>query len=205
MRSLIVGAVVLAGALAIFACSGGGGSTGSTSSPVEQGQVTSTGGSNVSATISAATLGDDCGAASKPSGGFAAGDCNPEAKGGCGSICRASNVQIAFNASEGSGAAKIEILKVALVSAKDGSEVTELKPSAPQAWSTDGYKSWDQTITPKSELKASYTLSSPSWSTLDSAYQNYSAKFRLHVTVSIDGTTVVLQSQELSREPQAVT
>ena len=109
-----------------------------------------------------------------------------------------------FTSSDGSAPAKIEILAVTLHDANDGSEVDQLEASNPQKWSTSGgYSAWDQTIAPKSELKASYTLSSPAWSTMSDT--SYSRKFRLRVTVKVDGTQVVLQSAILSREPAVAT
>jgi hypothetical protein len=88
--------------------------------------------------------------------------------------------------------------------ASDGTEVDQLETSNPQKWSTSGgYSAWGQSIAPKTELKASYTLSSPAWSTMSDT--SYSRKFRLRVTVKVDGSTVVLQSAELSREPAVAT
>lgn len=196
-------------ATALFACSGGTGTVGSasTTTPVDNGQLTSANGLSVDATISAATLGDECGgSAGAPAQGDVAGRCADEsgfAPGGCGG-CQASNVQIAFTSGDGSNPAKIEILGVTLNDASDGSEVDQLEASNPQRWNTSGgYTAWDQTIAPKTELKASYTLSSPAWSTMSDT--SYSRKFRLRVTVKVDGSTVVLQSAVLSREPAVAT
>jgi hypothetical protein len=109
-----------------------------------------------------------------------------------------------FTSSEGSAPAKIEILGVTLHDASDGAELDQLDVSNPQKWDpSGGYAAWDQTITPKTELKASYNLSSPSWSTIGD--QSFSRKFRLRVTVKVDGSTVVLQSAVLSREPAVAT
>lgn len=196
-------------AAAVFACSGGTGTIGgaNSTSPVDNGTLTSTSGVTVDATISAATLGDECGASAAPAQGDVAGRCAPSesgfAPGGCGG-CQQSNVQISFSASDGSAPAKIEILAVTLHDANDGAEVDQLEVSNPQKWSSSGgYSSWDQTIAPKTELKASYTLSSPAWSTMSDT--SFSRKFRLRVTVKVDGTQVVLQSAILSREPAVAT
>lgn len=201
-------AVALAAVL--FACSGGTGTIGgaNTSAPVDNGQLTSANGLSVEATIASVTLGDECGSSGAPAQGDVAGRCASDESGfapsGCGGGCQQSNVQISFTSSDGSGAAKIEIVSVTLHDAGDGSELDQLETSNPQRWSTSGgYSAWDQTIAPKTELKASYTLSSPAWSTMSD--QSYSRKFRLRVTVKIDGTQVVLQSAILSREPAVAT
>jgi len=201
-------AVVLA--VAAFACSGGtgtvGGSNTSGATPVENGTLTSTNVLSVEATIAAATLGDECGGGGQVQGD-SAGKCAPSesgfAPGGCGG-CQQSNVRTSFTSSDGSAPAKVEIVAVTLQDANDGSEVDALEASNPQKWNTSGgYTAWDQTIAPKTELKASYTLSSPAWSTMSDT--SYSRKFRLRVTVKVDGTQVVLQSAVLSREPAVAT
>jgi hypothetical protein len=210
MLKVVTASVALVFAAAVFACSGGTGTVSGTNSttPVENGTLTSTNGLSVDATIAAATLGDECAANAAPAQGDVAGKCAADESGfapsGCGGYCQQSNVQISFTASDGSAPAKIEILAVTLHDATDGTEVDQLETSNPQKWSTSGgYSAWDQSIAPKTELKASYTLSSPAWSTMSDT--SYSRKFRLRVTVKVDGSTVVLQSAELSREPAVAT
>jgi hypothetical protein len=212
MLKVLTASACLVVAATLFACSGGTGTVGggSTSSPVDNGQLTSNSGLTVDATISAATLGDECGDSSSkaaPAQGDVAGTCAANESGfapsGCGG-CQASNVQISFTSGDGSIPAKIEILGVTLHDANDGSEVDQLEASSPQKWdSSGGYSAWDQTIAPKTELKASYTLSSPAWSTMSDT--SYARKFRLRVTVKMDGAAVVLQSAILSREPAVAT
>lgn len=210
MLKLVTASAAVVFAVAVFACSGGTGTVGGTNSttPVDNGTLTSTNGVTVDATIAAATLGDECGGSGAPAqGDISEGKCAPSESGfaptGCGG-CQQSNVQISFTSSDGSAPAKIEILAVTLHDANDGAEVDQLEASNPQKWSTSGgYSAWDQTIAPKSELKASYTLSSPAWSTMSDT--SFSRKFRLRVTVKVDGTQVVLQSAILSREPAVAT
>jgi hypothetical protein len=198
--------------LVLVACSGGTTSLESSAppAPVKQGEVTGpTSGLTVTASIIAATLGDDCGS----SGGFApsSGDCAPPpdagaakaAPGGCGgSFCQQSNVQISFKAGEGSTAAKIEIVSVTLHDATSGSQLDSLTAKNPKAWSGNGYVAWDQTVKPSAETKASYDLTAPAWSKIGSSY---SQKFTLHVTLKVDGTMLVLESTTLSREPAVAT
>lgn len=208
-------AVLVLGAIgvAVLACSSGtldGGNGGSTQ-PQVQGQVTSpTSGLQVSATISAATLGEECGS----SGGLrapSAGDCAPAADGGgCGgggSFCQQSNVQIAFVSATGTQSASIEVVSVTLHDSATGDLVDTLTASKPQSWTGTGYAAWDQTIKPSTELKASYDLSAPKWSTIGNTRtaSSYATKYKLNVTLRIDGVQVVLQSADLNREPQVAT
>lgn len=214
--------------LALLACTVGNGTStvGPSGPPVQIGQVTSpTTGLQVTATIIAATLGDDCGGSSAgapaESSGISA-DCAPTdagadgggsggaAKGGCGggSFCQQSNVQLSFKAGAGSTGAKIEIVSVTLHDGTSGSQLDDLTASKPQIWSGSGYVAWDQTVKPNGETKASYNLSAPSWSTLSSggsSTSTYAAKYRLQVTVKIDGAQVTLESAVLSREPMVAT
>lgn len=211
MLKIVTASATVALALTLFACSGGTGTIGAPGSvPVETGQLTSAQGLSVEATIASVTLGDECGdgASGAPAQGDVAERCASDESGfapsRCGGYCQQSNVQIAFTSSDGSAPAKIEILAVTLHDASDGAELDQLEASNPQKWSSSGgYTAWDQTIAPKTELKASYALSSPAWSTMSDP--SYSRKFRLRVTVKVDGTQVVLESATLSREPAVAT
>lgn len=200
-------------AAAVFACTAGtvGSSSGSSGStqPQTQAEVTSTAGLVITATISAATLGEECG-----NGGSlkapSAGDCAPSEDGGtCGgtSYCQQSNVQIAFTASAGSKSATVEVVSVTLHDSATGNLVDTLTASKPQSWSGSSYAPWDETIKPGAQLKASYDLTAPKWSTITAAKTTsaYSTKYKLNVTLRIDGVEVVLQSTDLNREPQVAT
>jgi len=163
----------------------------------------------VSASIAAASLGEECGS-SAARGAPSQGDC---AVGGCTSYCQQSNVQIAFNAGAGQNAAAIRILKVELVDSVSGNVVDTLTASKPQVWNGSIYSAWDQNVTPGGDLKASYDLTAPKWSTIDSSTSGSSAKgtsawsksYKLHVTLSIDGVEIILESTDLNRQPVAVT
>lgn len=209
----VLGAVGLALAATVLACTAGtvGSSSGSSGStlPQTQAEVTSTAGLVITATISAATLGEECGS----SGSLRApsADCAPSEDGGtCGgtSYCQQSNVQIAFTASTGSKAATVEVVSVTLHDSATGNLVDTLAASKPQSWSGSSYVAWDETIKPGTQLKASYDLTAPKWSTITAAAKGtsaYSTKYKLNVTLRIDGVEVVLQSTDLNREPQVAT
>ncbi|MDB4934795.1 MAG: hypothetical protein JWP87_1767 [Labilithrix sp.] len=222
VKSVLCAVVLGVLGIAVFACSAGTSSTGSTE-PQKQAQVTSpTSGLQITATISAVTLGDECGGGA--AGGFApSADCAPQAgtrpaadggassspaPGGCGgAFCQQSNMQIAFTATAGTQSAKVEVVDVTLLDAATGKIVDTLKATKPQVWSGNAYSAWDQTIKPAGELKASYDLSAPAWSTLSGSDTRlaYSTRYKLHVTLRIDGVQIVLESTDLSREPQVAT
>jgi hypothetical protein len=199
--------------LAVFACSGGSGTIGEGTLFQEQGELTAPSGLTVTATITAVTLGDDCGSGA-PAAGFA-GDCAPaedesgRAAGGCGGggWCQQSNVQLAFNAAAGTTGATITVLQVTLHDATDGSQVDALEASNPRAWDGSTYAPWTGAIAPSSDVKATFDLSAPSWSTMASGdeWSTYSQKFRLRVTLQIDGATMTIESNVLDREPAVAT
>jgi hypothetical protein len=197
--------ILLAFGFILAACSGG---VVDQAPPGQQGKVVSpNSGPDVTAAIASAALGDQgC-----PGSNLApvAGSCAIRAAdaavgpGPCGGPCRPSTIQIQFTAATGSTAAHIEVGDVLLLDST-GATLENLAPSNPQEWdaASGTYTAWDQTVSPSSELTASYTLSSPSWSTLGNSY---SATYLLRITLRIDGMTLVLQSSPLNREPLVAT
>ena len=117
-----------------------------------------------------------------------------------------ANVQLAFLAGEASGTASVEVVSVTLVDATSGSVVDTLEPSSPQVWNGSGYVPWNQRITPGGDLRASYQLTAPKWSTIEQGgagtRTSYSRTFKMRVTLRIDGVDVLLQSTDLNREAQ---
>ncbi len=197
-----------------MACSGGNASpSGGDPIPMEQAHiVTQAGGLDVSATITAATLGDECGASSDTSATGSAGlcamvDAGPDgsAKGtppSCGGepTCRPSNMQIAFSTGTSGQPAHADIVSVTLRDDASGSDLQTLTATAPLAWNGTTYSSWDGTLKPAGDLKVTYTLSSPTWSKMSSS-TTYGSKYRLIVILRIDGTDMALESALLNREP----
>lgn len=214
--------------VAALACTAGSGDPALHGSTDAQRQATitaPTSGLVVTATISAVTLGDECAGVATPGSSFA-GTCAPaptpdggadSAKAapsnGCGtptSYCQQSNVQIAFTAGAGTRNAKIEVVDVTLYDVASGKVVDVLKSSHPQVWSGNGYAAWNEQLTPSTDLKASYDLSAPAWSTINGTSSarttsTYSAKYKVYVTLRIDGVVVTLLSTDLSREPAVAT
>jgi hypothetical protein len=179
-----------AGGPAMLAC--GGAAESSQTSPAPSPTTTETTnpatGIKVSATIAAASLGG---------GGFS----------GSG----AANVQIAFFASDATSAASIAITKVILLDAKSGATVDTLEASSPGVWNGRLYETWNEKVTPGGDLRASYALTTPDWSTIESGAKrttgtgSYSITYKLRISMLIDGTEITLESEELQREPEVAT
>ena len=69
---------------------------------------------------------------------------------------------------------------------------------------------WNEKVTPGGDLRASYALSTPDWTTIESSAKqtgtgSYSINYKLRVTMLIDGTEVTLESDDLQREPEVAT
>jgi hypothetical protein len=193
----------------VFACTGGGSETNRTSGPVtatptSQEQVEVPPGITVTATFVSATLGDDC--AAKAESSFAPSDCYVPPDGGTcrgTSTCQQSNMQIAFK-SAGNASAKIEIVSVSLRDAS-GTEVAKLTSREPRIWKDNAYVAWDEVLPAASELKASYNLSAPPWSTMSGTVRTTEQTYRLRVEINVNGSPVTIESTDLTREPVVVT
>jgi len=148
-----------------------------TDTPQERAVITSPTGLNVTSAISSVSLGES-----------------------------SANVQLAFRAGAAADGANVEVVSVTLVDGATGNLVDTLKASAPQVWNGNGYVPWNQRVTPDGDLKASYQLTAPSWSTIDgsgtgSRSSSYSRSYKLRVNLRIDGVDVLMQSTDLHREP----
>lgn len=196
----------------VFACTGGGGAVGTgTPPPAPEGEVLSQGGLEVKAAFSAATLGDEgCNGGAAKASSDAAGVCAPSFgdanRGGCGGGCRSSTLQLSFTTSGAATAsAKVEITAVTLHDVSTGAEVAKLTVSSSELWdkATSGYTAWNGTLSGTVNAQASYRLSTPEWSKLGLSPSN--KQYRLQITLVIDGETLVLESDALSREPDVAT
>jgi hypothetical protein len=217
-RTSSFSALLAAFALTALACTAGSSSgeptiNGSADAPRQKTITAPTSGLVVTATVSAVTLGDECATAAAGKG-VAAGTCAPsdsgaDAASGCGgpSYCQPSNVQLAFTAAAGTKSAKIEVLDVTLLDQASAQILDVLTASHPQVWSGNAYAPWDELVTPSSDMKTSYDLSAPAWSTLNakSPTSTYSTTYKIYVTLRIDGVKLTLQLVDLSREPAVAT
>lgn len=149
----------------------------------------------VDASISGATLGDDCAGVDS---GFA-GDCD----GDCRAFCQQSNVQLAISTSAGDVDPLVfEVVRVTLHDFESGEALEDLTPSEPRVWTEDvGYEAWDERLPAPSELSTTYDLSAPTWSDIAERGFDvlYSRAFQIRMDVLIDGEPRTLMSAELYR------
>lgn len=161
----------------------------------------------VEASILSASLAQDCPSADAPQGACA----RPEDAGadfGCRGFCQQSNMQLSFVAAAGIGTVDIVVVSVRLLDASTGASLDTLTAREPQSWNGSGYVAWDSVIESSESLRASYKLSAPNWSALNSsrsAFAAYSRRYVLEVTLRIGGILRVIRSSEITREPEVVT
>lgn len=113
----------------------------------------------------------------------------------------AGSVQIAFLADEAATAALVAVTRVVVVDAATGTEVHELAVGAAGVWNGSAYVPWNQRVTPGGDLKASYALSSAG----GILPGDYGTRYRLRVTLQIDGVERTLESEEVQQEPPMAT
>ncbi len=166
---------------------------------------------NIEASISAASLADDCGSRAESPGLI--GDCAPppedcvgdECNSYCG-FCQQSNMQLSLNYKGHDGGAEVQIDKVELLDSTGKNVLDELNAYEPKIWNGDIYTAWDEFL-PAPGSKVSYNLTAPDWKQIGSgeAWQTYSMVFYLRVTLTMEGETVAITSDEIMREPEIVT
>jgi hypothetical protein len=162
-------------------------------------------GLHVSVALSSAHLGAE-GCTHDESGGLrtmscvAPSDAGPRGTGLCGGPCDFSSVQLAFASGSSGTAAHVQITQVALLDAATGMDLQALTAYTPLVWNGTQYDPWDETVAPSSQIKASYTLSPPAWSTFDASF-SYSRQYKVRITIVIDGMAVTLESPALTRPP----
>lgn len=133
------------------------------------------------------------GAAAEPMGDSARGWRQP---------CTQSTIQVVFSG-QGDLTSKVEIQAVKLLDPKSGKEVARLQVREPAAWREGAYQSWDQTIGPKQEVKASYELSVPQWSDVEKVIgtgSSFGYMFALELDVKVGDQVQTVRSPEFPRE-----
>lgn len=114
-----------------------------------------------------------------------------------------AGVQLAFFAGEAKAAASVQVKGVVLLDAASREEIATLTATAPTVWNGSAYVPWNEQVTPGGDLKASYTLSVPSWG--ERSADSYATPYRLRVTLLVDGAELVLESEDVQREAPMVT
>jgi hypothetical protein len=115
--------------------------------------------------------------------------------------CTQSSMQLSF-AGQGPEAAKVQIGAVRVLTST-GEKLGTLQARKPTAWRDSGYQPWDEMLPADSDLKASYKLSVPDWSVVESKLGDrnpFETMFVLEVDVEIGGETQTVRSPEFVRE-----
>lgn len=112
--------------------------------------------------------------------------------------CRQSSIQLAFTGQ--AEATSIEIKSLRLLSI-DGKDLGQLSSRHPTMFSETGYVKWEEIIPANAELKASYKLSIPNWSDVDTALgaPSVGVQFTLEVELEANGKTIKLNSPSFGR------
>lgn len=169
---------------------------------------TTTASATVEAAISAATLGNDCGA-SKSS---FAGDCAASSDAGtgavapCGGGCQQSNMQLSLTNS-GKGKVAIVVAEVHLLDAATSARLDDVDAKNARIWDGTKYVGWDAFIAPSTTAKVSYDMTQFDWTRIGGGnpWNTYSRRYKVEVVLRVDGADRTLVSGELSREPEVVT
>ena len=162
---------------------------------------------DVAVEIAGVTLGDDCGAGSMPPPPpMRAAPSKPAEAPATPSVvadnaryrCQQTSVQLAFHATNTSGATPVKIKKVELLDAA-GKVLGELAASSPMRWSEKGtYEAWDQNIAPNEHASISYMLASPAWNSMEGGqYGQANKMFQLRVTVAIGAQDRVIEKKAI--------
>jgi hypothetical protein len=149
--------------------------------------------------------GASAGSSSQPAASVAASDsisagaCAPGLH--CGGIpqpaCEQTAMQIAIQVPDGTTATKIKIKQVELLD-DTGKAIASLTARAPSKWNGSAYVGWDEAISGKGDLVASYKLTAPDWNKLTGGrWQAASKRFSLRVTVSISDKDRTIEKQSI--------
>ncbi len=123
-------------------------------------------------------------------------------------FCEQSMMQLTVSGHEGDPA-PVKIVAVRLLRPSDKTVVAELKARGPMVWDDKGaYAPWDESLEGGTEVKASYKLSVPSWSDVETKLGHVPSEghmFVLEVDVSVGGVQQTVTSPEFARrEPEVV-
>ena len=115
--------------------------------------------------------------------------------------CTQSTMQVVFSG-QGDRTSKVEIEKLRLLDPKSGKSVATIDAREPAAWADGAYQSWNETIAPRQEVKASYELSVPDWTEVERQIGTSSSGFMfvLELDVKVDGELQTVRSSQFPRE-----
>jgi hypothetical protein len=115
--------------------------------------------------------------------------------------CTQSTMQLSFTG-QGDRSSTVEIEKVRLLDPKTGKVVARVQAREPAAWTDGAYQSWNETIGPRQEVKASYELSVPDWYEVEKQIGTGSDGFMfvLEVDVKVGDELQTVHSAQFPRE-----
>jgi hypothetical protein len=115
--------------------------------------------------------------------------------------CTQSTMQLAFSG-QGDRTSTVAIEAVRLLDPTSGKAVATVTAREPAAWADGAYQSWNETIGPRQEVKASYELSVPDWYAVETQIGTGSQGFMfvLEVDVKVDDERQTVRSAPFPRE-----
>lgn len=118
--------------------------------------------------------------------------------------CLQSTLQVAFASTDTRGF-RVSLNNLRLLS-KDGATLGAINARSPSLWNDNRYQPWDQNLAPSAEVKASYKLSIPDWTKVQTALgiSTYAATYILEADIVVGDTTQTVRSAQFARQkPQA--
>lgn len=116
--------------------------------------------------------------------------------------CTQSTMQVVFSG-QGSRTATVDIERVQLLDPKTGKSVATLEAREPASWADGAYQSWNETIGPRQEVKASYELTVPDWYKVEQQLgipSSDGVMFMLELEVKVGDERQTVRSSEFPRE-----
>lgn len=121
--------------------------------------------------------------------------------------CPPSTLQLRFT-NTGKAATGVRIASIQLHDVQSKSVLASVAARLPSAFSDAGaYTPWDERLAAGAEFHASYRLTPPDWSTVESKLGGANSRgrdFQLEVTFEIDGKPMTVRSPAFSRPPEII-
>jgi hypothetical protein len=121
--------------------------------------------------------------------------------------CQPSTLQVRFT-NTGKAAASVRIASIQLHDVQSKSVLLPVAARLPAAFSDSGaYTPWDERLAAGTEFHASYRLTPPEWSMVESKLGGATSRGReleLEVMFEIDGKPMTVRSPAFSRPPEII-
>ena len=116
--------------------------------------------------------------------------------------CTQSSIQLAF-ADQGEQPGSVRVKAVRFWSAEESkSPLATLQARMPARWSGQSYGAWDEIVPADSTIQATYKLSAPDWSTVESKVggSSYGRMYLMEVDVEVSGKVSTIRSAKFERQ-----